>query len=223
MTNNDFIKRFSAGVFLIAGVVMIFMFIATLGRDKGLARDKFQVTVLYRNIGGLVIGAPTRLAGVNVGSVTEIAFLDEEIEGRQVKIVLNIFNRYKKQFAQGLVFAIRTEGVLGSKIVEIYPVEGAPAIDITRPVLGNDPIDVQDLAKEFSQAAEAFTKTAQEMSRIDMFELSEVMIESSRALLETSKGINGILDEMEDITIKSKRMFDRIEEKVINDELFKVF
>ena len=223
MEKTDFIKKFSAGVFLIVGVLLVFLFVGTLGKDKGLTQDKFQISVLYRNVGGLVIGAPIRLAGVNVGSVTDISFLDREVDGRQVRVILNIFKKYKRQFEQGLQFAIRTEGVLGSKVIEIYPIEGAPPVNLKEPIIGVDPVDVQDLAKEFSKAAEAFTKTAEEMGNIDMVELSTVMIDSSKALLETSQGINDIMGELQEITIKSKRLFDRIEGKVIDNELFKVF
>ena len=46
---------------------------------------------------------------------------------------------------------------------------------------------------------------------------------SSRALLNTSAGINEILGELEDISVKSKRLFDRIEQMVIDGKLFKVF
>lgn len=223
MENTEFIKKMAAGIFLVAGCILILMFVITLGKNKGLSKDKFQMSVLYRNVGGLMVGAPIRLAGVNVGNVADIAFLEQNIEGRQVQVTLNVFNEYKKQFQQGLKFAIRTEGVLGSKVIEIYPVEGAPPVNISQPILGQDPLDVQDFASEFANAAAAFTKTAEEMGNIDMLELSEVMIASSKALLETSRGINDIMEELQEMSIKSKRIFDRIEEKVINDELFKVF
>jgi len=49
------------------------------------------------------------------------------------------------------------------------------------------------------------------------------MEDSSRSLLITSEGVNDIMDEMQDITRKSKRMFDRLEQKIIEGDLFKVF
>ena len=63
----------------------------------------------------------------------------------------------------------------------------------------------------------------EQMQKIDMVELSEVMIDSSKALLETAQGLNDIMFELQDLAKKSKRLFDRIEQKLIEGDLFKVF
>ena len=222
MKDKDFKRNFMAGLFLIAGVYLLISFIFFLCQDKGFAQNKFRVTVLYKNIGGLVEGAPVRLSGVTVGSVATIDFLDQEVDEHRVRVVLNILSRFRKQFDQNLRFVIKTEGILGEKLIEI-DVRDGEKIDLTKPIMGEDPLDVQDLAKEFAHAAEAFTKTADEMSKIDMLELSNVMIDSSRALLETANGLNEIMSELQDITVKSRRVFDRVEQKLIEGNLFKVF
>ena len=53
---------------------------------------------MFTHVGGLTEGAPTRLAGVTVGTVGSIDFLPEPIEGRRIKVSLNIFDKYKNQF-----------------------------------------------------------------------------------------------------------------------------
>ncbi|MFT5387353.1 MAG: phospholipid/cholesterol/gamma-HCH transport system substrate-binding protein [Lysobacterales bacterium] len=223
MKKEEFIKKLSAGLFLLIGIFLIFIVVATLGKDKGLAQKKIQIEVLYRNVGGLIVGAPIRLDGVSVGNVADINFLQNEIEGRSVKVILNILAKFENQFKRNLAFSIQTEGVLGSKLIEINAINSGDPVDLTQPIMGEESLNVQDLAKEFSKAAASFTKTSQEMSKIDMLEMSEVMIESSKALLNTSKGINKILEELEEMSVKSKRLFDRIEQMVIDGKLFKVF
>ena len=120
-------------------------------------------------------------------------------------------------------YMIQTEGVLGEKLVTIDILDDDVHIDLSKPIIGEDSIDVQDLAEMFAQAAESFTKTSTEMSQINMKELADVMQESSQALLDTSEGINKIVDELNNIAHKSKRLVDRIEQKVIDGDLFKVF
>lgn len=223
MDKKEFIKQFLAGVFFFAGIFLILMFIFFLGRDKGLAQAKFQVAVLYRNVGGLMEGAPVRLAGVNVGSVDSIDFLEQEVDSRRVKVTLNIFSRYKEQLERNLKFAVKTEGILGEKLVEIDVLGEAPKADLSRPVIGEDPMDVQDLAEVFGEAAESFTHTAEQLNKIDVLALSEVMGETSQSLLTTSERINDIVGELEEITFKSKRVLDRVEQRIIEGNLFKVF
>jgi len=223
MDNKDFIKQFLAGLFFILGIILIGFFISTIGRDKGFSQPKFQVNVLFKNVGGLAEGAPTRLSGVNIGNVGSIDFLEQPIRGRKVRVTLNIFNKYRKQLESSTRFAVKTEGVLGEKLVEIYSIEDQPGVDLNNPIIGEDPLDVSDMAATFAGAAASFTKTAEELSKVDMVGLSEVLSESSKALLITSEGINDIMQELREITLKSKRMFDRLEQKIIEGDLFKVF
>lgn len=227
MEKTELTKKFLAGAFFILGLILMAVVIFILGKDKGLAQSKFQITVLYKNVGGLTEGAPIRLSGVNVGSVAGIDFLDEEIDDRRVAVILNILQKYRKQLDKDLRFVIVTEGILGEKLIEIYVVGpasgGQKKTDLTKPIIGEDPLDVQDLAEIFTKAAESFTRTSEGLNKIDILELTKVMEESSRALLITARGINAIMDELQELTKKSKRLLDRIEQRMIEGDLFKVF
>ena len=212
---KDFAKKFFAGAFFLLGILLIFVVIFTIGSNKGFAQKKFQLKVLFKNVGGLMEGSPVRLSGVNIGNVSSIDFLDVEVMNRRVAVTLNIYSKYKKQFNKNIKFSIKTEGILGEKLVEIYVLEGPGTVNLSGPIIGEDPFDVQDLAVVFSNAAESFTKTSRELSEIDMVELSKVMAESSKALLVTSEGINSIMSDLDEI--------DRIEQQTIDGTLFKVF
>ena len=223
MENRNFIRNILTGIFFLGGVALVILVVFMIGKERGFTQSKFQVTVLFRDIGGLIEGAPVQLAGVNVGTVADIGFLDEEVEGRRVKVVVNIFDRYKKQLSQKVRFAIKTEGILGEKLMEITVGEGGLHVDLSRPIIGQDPLNVQDLAQVFAEAAEAFTKTSEDFSKVDVQELSEVLAETAQSLAVTSKGVNAVLDDLYYISIKSKRLLDRVEQRVIDGNLFKVF
>ena len=90
MKKKDLIKKFSAGIFFFACVVMIVGVVFVLGLEKGFTEPKFRMTVVFHKVGGLAIGAPVRLSGVTVGTVSDIDFLDEEISDRSVTVGLNL-------------------------------------------------------------------------------------------------------------------------------------
>ena len=223
MGDRDFVKNFAAGAFFIIGIVLFFIVVFAIGKDKGLAQPKFQVTVLFRNIGGLTEGAPIRLAGVNIGTVASIDFLNKDIKGRRVKVTLNIFRKFKKQLEQSTWIVIKTEGILGGKIIETYVEDNEPPLDLTQPIIGEDPLDVQDLAEVFVRAAESFTKTSQDLSSIDIQGLTNVLSDSAKSLQVTSDRLNMVIEEMEEAMRKTKRLLDRIEQRIIDGNLFKVF
>lgn len=197
MEKRDFVKRFYAGIFFIIGIALILAVIFAIGIEKGMTQPKFQVKVLFRDIGGLSVGAPIRLSGVNVGTVGKIDFVEEKNEGRGVLVTLNIFRRYRKQVEKSVRFAIKTEGLLGGKIVSITADELNRKIDLSQMIIGEDPLDVQDLAEAFGDTAVSLT--------------------------ETTKGINSIIEELQQISKTSKRLLNRIEERIIEGNLFKVF
>jgi|SRR6185503_8930452 len=150
---NDTMKKVGAAVFFLAGLALVVLFVFTIGRDKGFAEAKFQVEVLFNNVGGLTEGAPARLAGVNIGNVSDIDFLDRDVEGRKVRVTLNIFSKFRKPLQKATRFTIRTEGVLGEKLVEIYAIEDQDVADLGRPVMGENPVDISELTEEFAMAA----------------------------------------------------------------------
>ncbi|MBF0479523.1 MAG: MCE family protein [Candidatus Omnitrophica bacterium] len=221
--NKEQRKYFIAGLFFAIGLILLIGFIFTIGSSKGFTQRKFHVTVLFREIGGLKEGAPVRLLGVTVGSVSNIEFLDKDVLGRRVAVDLAIFYKYRKQLAQSVIFSIQTEGILGEKLIEISSVDGGPIIDLNQQVIGKDPFEVQDLATVFANAASSFTDTAKGLSQIDTKGLADVMIESSRSLLVTSDELNNVMGDLKEATKKTNRLLDRIEQKVIEGNLFKVF
>ncbi|MBI5023661.1 MAG: MCE family protein [Candidatus Omnitrophica bacterium] len=223
MDKKELTKELLAGLFFFLGIFLLVTFVIILGGNKGLAQSRFQVTVLYRNVGGLMEGAPVRLSGVNVGTVDRIEFLNQEFDGRRVEVTLNILSQYRKQLENNLRFTIQTEGILGEKLIEIDVLREGPRVDLKNSVIGEDPLDVEDMAEVFAKAAESFTATADQLSKIDVVGLSRVLEDSSRSLLVTSRGINEIMEELQEITKKTKRLLDRVEQKVIEGNLFKVF
>ncbi len=197
MKHKDMIKKISAGLFFILCIALIVGVVFTLGMERGLTEPKFQMTVLFRKVGGLSVGSPAWLSGVTVGTVSDIGFLDKEVEGRGVKVTLSLFKKYEKQLHKSIRVAIITEGVLGEKIVEVTTDPDAWQADLHKTFIGEDPLDMQDLAETFKGAAVA--------------------------LRETSKTIDTIIWEMNKISGITRRLLNRIEQRVIDGTLFKVF
>jgi len=199
MEQKEFSKNLYAGLFFIIGIILICVVVLSIGMEKGITQPKYKIQVLFREVGGLMIGAPIRLSGVHVGTVGKIDFLKEEVEGRNVVVTLNLFSRYKDQIAQGYSFSIKTEGILGQKFVEISKDKTGQKrrIDFQSPLLGIDPLDVQDLA-------ETFGKTA-------------------LSLQETAHATDSVMTEMREQFKVLKRILNHIEQRLIDGTLFKVF
>ncbi len=197
MEAKDFFKKFFAGLFFIACVVMIAGVVFLLGLEKGIAQPKFPMHLLFNRVGGLQVGAAVRLSGVTVGTVSDISFAEEPVMGRGVRVDINILEKFRKQAVKSVHFSIITEGILGEKMVEITTSPENHREDLSQPVIGEDPLDVQNLAETFG--------------------------DSAVALLETSKMIESMVGEIQDISGTTRRLLNRIEQRLIDGTLFKVF
>lgn len=197
MEDKSALKKFFAGLFFVIGLGLIGLVIFIIGFDKGLTQPKFQVITLFNKIDGIVEGSPIRISGVHVGVVGGVDFLSESIEGKSLKLTLNIFKKYETQFRKSSKIAIKTEGVLGRKLIEISEDRARPVFDMTKPIIGEDPLDVEDLA--------------------DVIKRTAISIE------KTSGGANEVLEEWKFISRKAKRLMNRVEDKLVEGNLFKLF
>jgi ABC-type transporter Mla subunit MlaD len=224
MKNKDMAQRILAVLFFFGGMILIIGVILLIGKDKGLIEPKFQMTILYRDVGGLVEGAPVRILGVNVGHVARIGFLPEPVDDYRVKVVLNVLSRYRPQLeGRKAEYTIKSEGVLGQKLVEVYIDEDGVPDNLNQPVLGVETVNVDDLALVFSEAAQAFTQTSTRFSEIDIDGLSTSLDDAAKSMSETARQMNAVLNETRFLTIKLKRLMNRFEQKLIDGNLFKVF
>jgi phospholipid/cholesterol/gamma-HCH transport system substrate-binding protein len=195
--NGGSFKKIAAGLFFAIGLVLIAISVFFIGIDRGLTEPKFQVIALFNQVGGIAAGSPIRVSGVDVGVVGSVDFLSQPIEGRNLKVRLDIFKKYEFEFRKCSKVSIRTEGVLGQKFIEISQDHTLKVFDPTAPIIGEDPLDVEDMAA--------------------------VITSTAVSLQATSQGVQDVLHEWKYISIKTKKILNRVDEKLLEGNLFKVF
>jgi len=195
--NGGNIKKIAAGLFFVLGLALIAVSVFFIGIDRGLTQPKFQVIALFNQVGGIVEGSPIRISGVDVGVVGAVDFLSQPIEGRSLKVRLDIFKKYEFEFRKCSKISIRTEGVLGQKLIEISEDHSLKLFDPTAPIIGEDPLDVEDMAA--------------------------VITSTAVSLQATSQDVQDVLHEWKYISIKTKKLLNRVDEKMLEGNLFKVF
>jgi len=195
--NGGHLKKLAAGLFFVLGLGLIAVSVFFIGIDRGLTEPKFQMIVLFNQVGGLAEGSPIRISGVNVGVVGAVDFLSQPINGRSLKVRMDIFKKYEFEFRKCSKVSIRTEGVLGQKLIEISEDHSLKVFDPTAPIIGEDPLDVEDMAA--------------------------VITSTALSLQTTSQGVQDVLHEWKYISVKTKKILNRVDEKLLEGNLFKVF
>ena len=137
-------------VVAIAIVILIFSaFIVKEGELRGFRTREYTVKVIFDFVGGLKETAPVRLAGVKVGQVEKIRFIQEPL----TKVEATISLKEAIQLRENAQFSITTVGLLGEKYIEITPGSlDTPVIKPGATLIGKDAVDI---SKVFSSAGGA--------------------------------------------------------------------
>jgi phospholipid/cholesterol/gamma-HCH transport system substrate-binding protein len=113
------------GVITIAALVMAATMIFLLSGDTGFFWQRYTVKTIFDNIAGLKTGAPVRVAGVEVGSVTDIAFT-----GDRVEVTMEIKEDNRERITTASRAALGSVSLLGEAAVDITPSsQGTPIPD----------------------------------------------------------------------------------------------
>ena len=106
------------GVFMLFGLVaFVVMVMKVSGITSLVARQGYEITADFTDIGGLKIRAPVTLAGVRIGEVTHI-----ELQPGALNAKVTMSLRDDKPIPYEDVSArILTEGLIGSNYISIVP------------------------------------------------------------------------------------------------------
>lgn len=110
--------EYKVGVFIAFGLVAVMVTILLLGADKTLFTRFVHVKGRFTEVSGLFPGSVVSLAGVPVGNVEGIEFVESE---NKLEIDMKIDSKFASRLVKGTVAEIRTQGALGDKYVYLVP------------------------------------------------------------------------------------------------------
>ena len=123
-------RSFAAGtgLFILLGfAALVYLATQTTSVANSYQGDTYTVTADFMNVGQLKVGAPVKMAGVRIGSVTSIKLVD-----MQGQVTMAIGKRYDQIPADSSA-AVFTSGLLGDQYIAVKPGSGINPDDPTGP------------------------------------------------------------------------------------------
>ena len=143
---SQFALQVRIGAFILSGLLVFFGIIYLLGAQARYFERKYDLVAEFTEVGGLIDGATVRLAGVQVGRVTEVML--PERPGGKVRVTLTIARRYSERIRRDSEARIATQGLLGDKIVEItLGSASAPQLNPGEALVSSEPFEMQQMFK----------------------------------------------------------------------------
>ncbi len=161
-------RELKVGFLIFVGILFLAGMILSIGKHQGIFQKRYELRVLMDRVSGLQVGAPVRLAGLDVGKVASIGF-PKGTKGRKVEITLKIDQRVRQRIRKDSVAHIGTLGLLGDKFVNITL--GSFDQLILQPgdyLQGSTPIDIEEIIEEGVKILEdvkAMSKSTREIAK----------------------------------------------------------
>jgi phospholipid/cholesterol/gamma-HCH transport system substrate-binding protein len=136
-------------------IIMAMVLIFLLSGEGGFFWQRYSLKTVFSNAAGLKPGAPVRLAGVEVGSVSEV-----DLRGNRVEVVMAINRRYQQQVRTGSLASLGSVSLLGEAAVDIT------ASSSGTPIPGWGYVPSGPAAGSFTEVATHATEGIQELTAI---------------------------------------------------------
>ena len=111
------------GILAVAALALASVLIFMLSGESGLPWQRYSVKTTFNDVAGLKAGAPVRVAGVEVGAVSDVSFA-----GNRVEVVLEIKKEHQPRITTQSRATLGAVSLLGEAAVDITASSGGTPI-----------------------------------------------------------------------------------------------
>jgi phospholipid/cholesterol/gamma-HCH transport system substrate-binding protein len=232
MQEREQSMRLRVGIFVLGLLILFMVFVLTIGSQSRIFERRYSLHAFFGTIEGLNTGAPVRLAGVSIGSVSAITF-SKDLSSKKIRVTMSLDARLQDRIREDSIASIGTIGLVGDKVLELTV--GSPEKKVLPPgavVASIDPPDYAQLLQRGNQIVDNVVKISDSLSHLlgggagtaarqDLAEsiasLNRIMgeIERGSGLLHAvvyEKSSGAILKDLSEAATSLKRMSKALEE-----------
>jgi phospholipid/cholesterol/gamma-HCH transport system substrate-binding protein len=145
------------GILAVAALAIAASVIFMLSGQGGFFWQRYALKTRFAEVPGLKTGAPVRVAGMEVGTVTDIAFAGDAVE-----VTFEVSKDLQPRITSESVAALGSLSLLGQSTVDVTPsTAGTPVPEWGYVKAGRIPGQLSDVASEASRGLEEVTRLLQ--------------------------------------------------------------
>jgi phospholipid/cholesterol/gamma-HCH transport system substrate-binding protein len=152
-------QEIKVGAFVLVGLVLLAVLLLQFSKSTSIFRGTYELRLHASNVGGLKERASVLLAGVQVGTVSDIELAPG---GKSVTILLRVYKDYT--IYQDARFVIQQSGFLGDQYVAVIPTANRlPPWTNGADVPCEQPFNLQETARAAAGFIQRIDETAQKL------------------------------------------------------------
>jgi len=147
------------GILAVVAIVLAAMLILAVGGQGGFAWQRYELKTKFPDVKGLKSGAVVRVAGVEVGKVTDVGLIGSEVE-----VTLEVNEENQQRITTESRASIGSLSLLGEPVIDITPsTQGTPLKDGDFLPAGRAAGQLSDVAEGATQSLEQITGILQDI------------------------------------------------------------
>ncbi len=207
MSGNYERMELKVGALVLVCSLLLIAFLVLLGKFR--PGQEAMVVVDFETSGGLRIGAPVKLAGIDAGRVELVDFMggaaDEDTQRRvYVRVTVSMKPELRASLREDARFYITTEGLLGEQYVEIDPGRADEVLS-NKPVEGISPMRLEILTANMNRIATLAARMLEDNE--------EDIRDTIRDLRSTAASAKSALDDAKALLTDVRQAVARLETK----------
>ncbi len=217
MKNKVFSTELKVGILLLTGIIILFYMSFRIGKYGFFQEQGYELFVTFRNASGLDVKTPVQIAGVAVGRIKEIV-----LDSYKARVTITIKKDVK--IPSDSRVAVKSQGVLGDKFIEIIPgpgktffAHGGRISDIIEtPNLDEIFTNISTAAKNFGDTMSEFRGLVGEKEKVNIKNSIEniqvVSSEFKNLIHENRQNIDRIVDNADETLTGLKTIVKNVED-----------
>jgi phospholipid/cholesterol/gamma-HCH transport system substrate-binding protein len=194
-------RNLITGTFVLVGIALFTVVIFLIGGQHGVFASNTDYYVEFSNISGLTKGSKVRVGGLDAGEVMEIGIPDSP--GGRFRLKLRVGEQVHRLIRSDSVVRIVPEGLVGEKLVLIYP--GTAKTAEAKPgdtLQSKEAVDLMDISDNGANVLDYTSETIKPFSEklIKTLDATTMALNNANGLLvniRQGKGTVGMLFEDE--------------------------
>lgn len=163
-------EQVRVGALALAALLMLATGVFLVGEVGHVFGERYRLVTLMESGAGLVPGSAVQLAGQNVGQVERVEWIEparRKETGASVAVWLALNRRVQEQIREDSRARLRTQGLLGDRVVNISP--GSPDVPVLQPgdtLPSDEPLDYQEILSQASGAVTGLTDLTRRLEEL---------------------------------------------------------
>jgi phospholipid/cholesterol/gamma-HCH transport system substrate-binding protein len=147
-------REIKVGLFVIFGLALAMLAIFLIGDTRQLWSPKIEYRTAFQDVAGLKPGAPVRMGGLDIGSVTSVGY-GGNLGDLRISVKLSINDSQAKRIRSDSTARVVNKGLLGDKMIEVTTGSTqSQALDSKILIPSEEPADIFSDARKVAEITE---------------------------------------------------------------------